>query len=1240
MLLTWDRSYSTTFAPYKNMCMKKIYLLVVVFISMSWLVNGQTYPTAQNLPFTFTTLSGSSLPTGTAMHKFGTTAGAIPTTRTLAAGTSDLAYNAASTSGGWKEESANGISLLASGSNAAGAFITAINTTGLTNVQIQWTIRLILQQTIKDNSIALQYRIGGTATDPFINIGTTSTYSSTGQVALHSQSFTETLPAAAENQPVVYIRWIYWESANTGTGGGRDRLAIDEINITGTGGGTDVTPPTVSTLTPADNATNVNISTNLQVVFSEPIAKGTGNILIKKLSDNSTVQTIDVMNAAVSVAGSTATIAINALTNSTDYYIEIASGAFTDIALNNFAGISGNSTWNFTTAPVPAAGIIGNNYTFTNCATTFANEGWSQFSVAGPSQFWGCTSTGRTDANAVLMNAFVAANNNPLNEDWLISPAFNLTAASLPTLKFYSKGDFTGNSLQLKISGNYVAGTDPNTATWINLTGNFPANVAGTGAWTLSDNIDLSAYNTTNVRLAWVYINPITTSSSKWSIDDITLYTNAVLPPCAELTVQPTNLILTATAGSVSGVFDLIPSPTSVQNYLVVKSLASTLTQLPVDGTLYTSGQIINGGNGTAVGVSVDGNFTDNAVSSSTQYYYFVFAMEDQSCSGGPNYNQVTPLTGTITTPALAACATPATPTALVLTPANTTVSGSFTASGASKYLVIKSAVAPPLGAMPTNGTAYTTAQTFGNGTVVTYTSAVNFTATGLTVSTPYYFYVFAANDACTGAPFYSATSLDGTTTTTNAATGIPSGYYDAANGLSGQSLKTAVKNIITNGSQVLSYTPGLWNIYQFSDLHRNDANTADIIWDMYSDNPTGSEPYTFTYGTNQCGSYSTEGNCYNREHSTPQSFFAQASPMVSDAHHIFPTDGEVNNMRSNYPYGEVSTLASVPAAQNNPSLNGSKLGTGTNNGYAGTVFEPIDAYKGDFARACLYMATRYEDEIISQNWSGLGTANALFLSTTDQPDPVKRRLQIYDTWQLKTLVKWHNQDPVSQKEIDRNNAIYYTSVNTTNTGSPKIQSNRNPFVDHPEYVAAIFNATGVLPVTVINFTAQKVSNAVIVKWSASAETGFKQYDVERSIDGNKFNAIRSIEGRNLPEYSFTDNNLPNANVVYYRLKMIDADGKFKNSNILAVKLSKNLSNALIYPNPTIGELNIKLYEPLFTNSTLQVLDVTGRMVKEQNVSANNINIQLDVQKLSAGRYFIKITNSKQVINQSFVVIK
>ncbi len=282
----------------------------------------------------------------------------------------------------------------------------------------------------------------------------------------------------------------------------------------------------------------------------------------------------------------------------------------------------------------------------------------------------------------------------------------------------------------------------------------------------------------------------------------------------------------------------------------------------------------------------------------------------------------------------------------------------------------------------------------------------------------------------------------------------VTSTYYNAAAGLSCQPLKTALKNIIKTGFKPLSYTPGIWNIFKYSDTRRNDANTATVIWDMYSDNPNGTDPYTFTFGTNQCGTYSKEGQCYNREHSTPQSWFNQVSPMVSDAHHIFATDGKVNALRSNFPYGEVTRIIST-------SLNGSKLGSGTDNfGYTGTVFEPINEFKGDFARACLYMATRYEDEIISQNWSSFGNANEVFLSTANQPVTTKRRLLIYDPWYLQLLIKWHNQDPVSTKEINRNNAIYNQAVANSSAGTLVQQGNRNPFIDHPEYVAAIWSNT------------------------------------------------------------------------------------------------------------------------------------------------------------------------------------
>jgi len=239
----------------------------------------------------------------------------------------------------------------------------------------------------------------------------------------------------------------------------------------------------------------------------------------------------------------------------------------------------------------------------------------------------------------------------------------------------------------------------------------------------------------------------------------------------------------------------------------------------------------------------------------------------------------------------------------------------------------------------------------------------------------------------------------------------IPPGYYDSAQGLSGNSLRTALFNII-EGHSAQSYS-SLWTHFQSTD------DNSGIVWDMYSDVPSGTPSYTYTFGADQCGNFAAEGDCYNREHSVPQSWFGSASPMFSDLFHVYPTDGFVNGQRSNLPYGEV----------NNPtktSSNGSKSGPCSYPGYSGTAFEPIDAYKGDFARTYFYMMTRYQDKISSWT-SDMFTGDNL------------------SSWANDMLLSWNAQDPVDQKEIDRNDAVY------------AIQGNRNPFIDMPLWVDSIW---------------------------------------------------------------------------------------------------------------------------------------------------------------------------------------
>lgn len=294
-----------------------------------------------------------------------------------------------------------------------------------------------------------------------------------------------------------------------------------------------------------------------------------------------------------------------------------------------------------------------------------------------------------------------------------------------------------------------------------------------------------------------------------------------------------------------------------------------------------------------------------------------------------------------------------------------------------------------------------------------------------------------------------------------------PAGYYNSANGLSGAALKTELSSIITNGHMDRGYS-GLWTAYKTTDIDKDYENDGTIL-DIYSEKPAGSDPYTYTPGSDQCGTYSTEGNCYNREHIVPQSLFNQASPMVADIHFIRATDGKVNGMRSNYPFGKVGSATFT-------SQNGSKLGTSASSGYSGTVFEPIDEFKGDVARMIFYFVTRYQSKL-----STFSSGNMLGSSTFPG----------LQTWELNVLLAWHNQDPVSQAEIKRNNASY------------TFQGNRNPFIDNPNYVNLIWGSQqpsgdtqAPTAATGLNVSGT-TSSSISLSWNASTDNvGVTAYNV------------------------------------------------------------------------------------------------------------------------------------------------
>lgn len=255
----------------------------------------------------------------------------------------------------------------------------------------------------------------------------------------------------------------------------------------------------------------------------------------------------------------------------------------------------------------------------------------------------------------------------------------------------------------------------------------------------------------------------------------------------------------------------------------------------------------------------------------------------------------------------------------------------------------------------------------------------------------------------------------------------IPVGYYSAANGKAGEALKTAIFNIIRTHTQLDYYASGTTYFYQ------TDWRQEGYFWDMYSNN------------------HRTSFSGLNREHSLPKSWFGVASgqensiPMGTDLHNLYPSDATANSAKSNYPLGEVT---GTPEFNNFVKVGPSTNYVNQSPSYSGNVFEPANEYKGDFARDYMYMVTCYED--YSSRWQSLGTSSMLLGGT----------FPVFRPNAVALLLKWHRQDTVSMKEINRNNAVY------------KLQKNRNPFIDHPElaefiwgkYVGSPWDMTGVLP--------------------------------------------------------------------------------------------------------------------------------------------------------------------------------
>ncbi len=249
----------------------------------------------------------------------------------------------------------------------------------------------------------------------------------------------------------------------------------------------------------------------------------------------------------------------------------------------------------------------------------------------------------------------------------------------------------------------------------------------------------------------------------------------------------------------------------------------------------------------------------------------------------------------------------------------------------------------------------------------------------------------------------------------------IPDGYYNSCVGKKRAELKTSL-HLKIKSATVLNYGGGdgkTWSGFAKTDVRPTDGK----VWDMYSDSLRS---FNGTLAVSNM----------NIEHSFPKSWWGGTETQAyKDLHHLNPSDATANQRKSSY---MMAVIDSIQTYSNSVIKVGK---TKKKEGMLLPAWEPADLYKGDFARAYMYMVTAYED--YAPLWTG-DSENQLDNNT----------YPVFENWTTDLLLEWIKKDPVSQKEINRNNEVF------------KIQGNRNPFIDFPEMAEYVWGNKSTIPFT------------------------------------------------------------------------------------------------------------------------------------------------------------------------------
>jgi len=467
------------------------------------------------------------------------------------------------------------------------------NTTGKTDFALSFKLQSLDSTSTRTTTWRVDY---GTGTTPsaFTQVGTTTTTPATPAVATTGQFFanntvTASFGGALDNLTgPVWIR-IVAPTATTGSGS-RPTSAIDDFSLTWNANATSpqlaVSPTTLDFGKQAINTasttktyvlTGTNLTADATVTTAAPFSLS---------KDGTTAFGTTLTYTAAELAAGAKTVYVRF----TPTTLGVVSGPVTGTITNSSTGASSR------TVTVTGAGTDPTQtvYSFDACTTgTTLSDGWLQYSVTG-AQTWACTTFGRdpnapsgTTAypNAVQINGYASGANNT-NEDWLISPALSLASTAYPLLSFWSRTAFTGAPLRLLVSTNYSGTGSPIAAgvTWADLNVAFPA--TGSDTWTQTANIDLSAYKTAGVYVAFVY-NSTTDNGARWTLDDIVL-TNSATAPAPGLRASTQGLSFGYVAVGSSAQQTMTVTATNLTSNLTVTS-SNAAYQLSKDGTAFAS---------------------------------------------------------------------------------------------------------------------------------------------------------------------------------------------------------------------------------------------------------------------------------------------------------------------------------------------------------------------------------------------------------------------------------------------------------------------------------------------------------------------------------------------------------------------------------------------------------------------------------------------------------------------------